>query len=79
MGNRAVFVCKRKNGGHSMLAKINRASDWECEEQKEVFTLEELKKISKENGNHSLIIKFPSENDRHDCDVMITIYDDYVE
>lgn len=63
---------------------LHKASDWDFEEEIEVKTIEDLKKLDEEYGEHGLILRF----DQLTFDQLtleefeyptITIYDDYVE
>lgn len=62
-----------------MKVLIKKASDWDYQEIKEINTLEELIKIYK-----SLIVETGDELEPYllpekDIDMVVTIYDDYIE
>lgn len=62
-----------------MKVLIKKASDWDYQEIKEINTLEELIKIYKslivETGNELEPYLLPEK----DIDMVVTIYDDYIE
>lgn len=61
-----------------MRVSIEKASDWDFEEIKEFNTVEELLQYMR-NTYDSWIVEFPEPGSRLGVDLVLTIYDDYVE
>lgn len=58
---------------------LRKASDWDFEEEIEVTTAEDLKKLDEEYGEHGLILRFDQLTVEDFEYPTIEIYDDYVE
>lgn len=61
-----------------MVARIRKASDWSHKEIVDVISMEDLYDLMEEYG-HAVIVRKASVYDNPDVDIVITIYDDYVE
>jgi hypothetical protein len=55
--------------------KINYATAPSVSEQREIITIDDLKRLSEENGNNALLIDFGDVGEQP----TITIYDGYIE
>ena len=62
-----------------MKFSLRKASDWDFEEEIEVTTVEDLKKLDEEYGEHGLILRFDPRTVEDFEYPTIKIYDDYVE
>lgn len=62
-----------------MKFSLHKASDWDFEEEIEVTTVEDLKKLDEEYGEHGLILRFDWRTVEDFEYPTIKIYDDYVE